>query len=118
MATENDNQAIPSNHIAAWFGWMTFFGMLGIVVTVCVQSYVAERCRQNVDRQSHAWMLDQADQLRRDEIDCLVNPDPEFHRRTAGRHCVCRKGPRSLSRKRSRRFASRKTSGIAKSEMR
>jgi hypothetical protein len=78
MGTECDNQEQLKNHIAAWFGWMVIFGTAGIVVTVCIQGYVLRQCQQDVDRQSHTWMMEQADQLRRGEIDCLVNPDPEF----------------------------------------
>jgi len=86
MATDNENDVEPEDrrdsasgkHIAAWFGWMTFFGIVGVLVTVGVQSFVNDWCEGDLARQSHEWMTEQADQLRRGEIDCLVNPDPAF----------------------------------------
>jgi hypothetical protein len=57
---------------------MAIFGLVGTLVTVGIQRYVAEWCEQDTIRLRHAWMTDQADQLRRGEIDCLVNPDPAF----------------------------------------
>ena len=78
MATENDGQPASGQHAATWFGWMTLFGLAGIVFTIFVQSYIARQCQEDADRQNHVWMMEQADQLRRGKIDCLVNPDPEF----------------------------------------
>jgi len=86
MARDNENDVEPEDrrdsasgkHIAAWFGWMTFFGIVGVLVTVGVQSFVNDWCEGDLARQSHEWTTEQADQLRRGEIDCLVNPDPAF----------------------------------------
>ena len=61
----------------AWFRWMLFFGGLGIVTTVGLQYLRAWRERDDF-RTNHAWMMDQLQQLRQGEINCLVDPDPRF----------------------------------------
>ena len=62
----------------AWFGWMLLFGVLGILATISIQNLVRTSCERDELRQSHAWMIDQMEQLRRGEINCFVNPDPWF----------------------------------------
>lgn len=86
MARESENgltpetcpDSTPVGHSIAWFGWMALFGTLGVLVAIGVHSYVDEWCDRDTVRQCRQWMTDQADQLRRGEIDCLVNPEPAF----------------------------------------
>ena len=61
-----------------WFGWMAFFGAVGVFLTAGVRHFVVGWSERDLSRQSRVWMLDQAAQLRRGEINCLVNPDPAF----------------------------------------
>jgi hypothetical protein len=78
-ATSADrDRSYRSDDMMAWFGWMLLFGIVGIFFTVGVQHFVTEWCEGDLVRQSREWMMDQADQLRRGEINCLVNPDPAF----------------------------------------
>jgi hypothetical protein len=86
MTTETRNDIVSTDSrasalgrcIVAWFVWMTLFGVVGSLVSVGVHAFVGDQCERDLAQQCHAWMGDQADQLRRDEIDCLVNPDPAF----------------------------------------
>ncbi len=74
-----DEPESPSgSHVMKWFGWMAVFGFVGILVTIGVQIPVSDWCERDSVRQNRTWMLDQADQLRRGKIDCLVSPDPAF----------------------------------------
>ena len=73
-----DGDPAPDNPPFAWFRWTALFGMVGILLTMLVHRVVVDWCERAAPRQVHAWMLDQADQLRRGEIVCLVNPDPAF----------------------------------------
>ncbi|MFZ1936856.1 MAG: hypothetical protein WCB27_15540 [Thermoguttaceae bacterium] len=57
---------------------MALFGTVGVLITIGVQRYVDEWCQRDTVRRCHGWMMEQADQLRRGEIDCLVNPVPAF----------------------------------------
>lgn len=86
-ATTEDKNAVTSAHgdrssngndLMVWFGWMMFFGAVGIFVTAGVQHFVTEWCEGDLARQSREWMVEQTDQVRRGEINCLVNPDPAF----------------------------------------
>jgi hypothetical protein len=74
----NPSPSPLSDHVTAWFGWMTLFGIMGIFVTIGVQIPIATWCERDQARQIREWMLEQTDQLRRGEINCLVQPDPAF----------------------------------------
>lgn len=86
MPSQEDQDATPADreeseitgHGSTWLGWMTLFGTLGVLAAIGVQAFVAHWCQRDEVRQSRAWMADQLGQLRRGEIDCLVNPDPRF----------------------------------------
>jgi hypothetical protein len=67
-----------AGHDLAWAGWMTLFGVLGILTTLGVQWWVDRWCKLDEFRQSQTWMQEQMEQLRRGEIDCLIQPDPRF----------------------------------------
>jgi hypothetical protein len=83
-ATEDDNDepvddcrdSACGNHMAPWFGWMALFGAIGVSVTIGIQGLVEDWCCRDSLRQSRVWMMEQADQLRRGETNCLVKPDP------------------------------------------
>lgn len=75
----NDRDPVGcNNHMMTWFGWMTLFGVIGVLAAIGVQCFVNDWCDGELARQSHEWMNEQAEQLRRGEINCLVNPDPAF----------------------------------------
>lgn len=86
MADREESDAMLADHPTsatgnagfAWFKWMFLFGVLGISTTIGVKQWVENWCADDESRQSHAWMLEQMEQLRRGEINCFVSPDPRF----------------------------------------
>ena len=83
---EDDSEAIPANCLpptsasgwATWFGWMMLFGIVGVLAATALRVPISQSGEEALVRQNHQWMIDQADQLRRGEINCLVDPDPAF----------------------------------------
>jgi len=86
VSAQEEQETVPANrsateiagHNVAWVGWMVLFGTIGILTTMGVQWLVEEWCERDRFRQSQTWMQDQMGQLRRGEINCLINPDPRF----------------------------------------
>jgi hypothetical protein len=78
---KNDREptsADRDNGVARWWTCMTLFGCVGILVAAVALHFSDESCKNDVAQQTHQWMQEQAEQLRRGEVDCLVNPDPAF----------------------------------------
>jgi hypothetical protein len=86
MGDREEQDAMPADHSdsetvgrkMAWFGWMFLFGTLGILTTAGLQHLVAAWCERDEFRKSHGWMMDQMQQLRQGETNCLVDPAPRF----------------------------------------
>jgi hypothetical protein len=86
MAAQDTKETVSADREAtetagfsiAWAGWLALFGVIGILATIGIQRLVKNWCEREEFRQSRIWMQDQMGQLRRGEINCLVNPDPRF----------------------------------------
>ena len=86
MADQEEKDAMPADHgdsenagrKMAWFGWMFLFGAMGILMTIGLQHLVSTWCEQDEFRNNDRWMMDQMQQLRQGEINCLVDPDPRI----------------------------------------
>jgi hypothetical protein len=63
---------------ASCFGWLLLFGLLGALATAAVGVACAKWGERYASRRSHTAMIEQMDQIKRGEIDCLVQPDPRF----------------------------------------
>jgi hypothetical protein len=75
MADREIQDAMPPEH---WLKWMLVFGLSGILTTVCLQYLVQTYCERDHFRTDHAWMLEQMRELRQGEINCLVDPVPQY----------------------------------------
>lgn len=74
---------------ASCLAWLAVFGLLGALVTVLVSSVGARWCDNYTARQSHALMIEQAEQIKRGSQTCLVQPDPNFiHKVIADADCA------------------------------
>jgi DNA-binding transcriptional LysR family regulator len=73
-----DQKPSPSEPDAAWFAWMCVWGVIGAALTILVNICVHDWCDRDLVRLSHLSTTSQIDQLRRGEIDCLVQPEPAF----------------------------------------
>jgi hypothetical protein len=78
VSTDNANSESVGRKAGLCLAWLTLFGLIGWLVLTAAMPVIQTRCSREELPKSRALMTQQMEQLKRGEINCLVQPDPRF----------------------------------------
>jgi hypothetical protein len=76
----NDDQKLTGgvSNAVSCLAWLCFFGLLGCLVLTMLLMVVRNSCDDDGLRNGRVLLMEQMEDLRRGDVDCLVQPDPRF----------------------------------------
>jgi hypothetical protein len=78
MPTDDQDLTGGASIAVSCLAWLGFFGLVGCLVLTALLMAVRNWCDDDELRGSRALLLEQMEELRRGDVDCLVQPDPRF----------------------------------------
>jgi len=77
LADHEDHEEFGSKVFSCLI-WLILFGIISSGVMTVVLRQARKRTDSEELQRSHALMIEQMEQIKRGEINCLIKPDPRF----------------------------------------
>jgi hypothetical protein len=78
MSTDDQKLTGGVSIAVSCLAWLCFFGLVGYLVLTVLLMVVHQWWDDEGLRNGHALLMEQMEELRRGNVDCLVQPDPRF----------------------------------------